>query len=46
MKKVFLLLMLFPVMMLLACGKDDEPTKNTDAVQTFTVNGVADQLTR
>ena len=42
MKKSLFLLMLVPIMMLLACGKDDdEPTYGSDAVQTFTVNGVS-----
>ncbi|MBR5086739.1 MAG: SUMF1/EgtB/PvdO family nonheme iron enzyme [Muribaculaceae bacterium] len=42
MKKSLLLLMLVPILTLLACGKDDdEPTSGSDAVQTFTVNGVS-----
>ena len=42
MKKFFLLLMLLPVMMLLACSKeDDKSTNSSDAIQTFTVNGVS-----
>ncbi len=42
MKKSLFLLILVPIMMLLACGKDDdEPTYGSDAVQTFTVNGVS-----
>ena len=42
MKKVFLILTLLPIMMLLACGKDDdEPTYGSDAIRTITVNGVS-----
>lgn len=41
MKKVFLLLILLPTMILLSSCKDDEPTNGSDAIQTFTVNGVS-----
>ncbi len=42
MKKVFLFLILLPTMILLSCCKDDnEPTNGSDAIQTFTVNGVS-----
>ena len=42
MKKVFLFLVLLPTMILLSCCKDDnEPTNGSDAIQTFTVNGVS-----
>lgn len=41
MKKVFLLLILLPTIILLSSCKDDEPTNGSDAIQTFTVNGVS-----